>query len=205
MILDPHLTGVGVDALVEHLASEIAQSCEGDLAPDQGMVRELAKGVAAFLAEQGGADCVEASYLVALASRAFSSLGEDRLARRLVLVGTGLAGPAEWEIVGADRMWVLDLRRMTVADAAGMELLFFRCLHVALDCVAEVWDSTSGEGVLGLRHVYRTALALLGSGCGKKELGRLRSEIVGRCVDKVERIGTERGWQHRPRVLNLDG
>jgi hypothetical protein len=73
-----------------------------------------------------------------------------------------------------------------------------------LDCIGELWDASSGKGTLGLRHVCRTAGALLGTEAQEPAAEALTEEIVGACRGKLAQIGTARKWQQVPQVVNLD-
>ena len=64
-----------------------------------------------------------------LASQALRSIGHGATARRLLVFGTGLVRPAEWEISAGDSMWVLDLKQITVRSDASLELIFFGNIH----------------------------------------------------------------------------
>lgn len=190
-------------AIVTHLSGEVAQICGKDLLLSEENVEELAHAVARFLRDQKREDYVESNYLVMLASRALSSVGEGAAARRLLLFGTGLIRPAEWEVTAGREMWVLDLKKMTVRDDAPLELLFFNSLNVVLESIADIWDESSGKGALGLRHVHAAVSSLAGR-TSVDERTSLAREIKAVCDGKLEQVGTEREWSGVPEVLILD-
>ncbi len=190
-------------ALAAHLAGELAAwSGAADLS-DAGQMEELAAAVADFVEETAGADHVDSTYLVMLSYKALQALGETRAAHRMLVFGAGLVRPAFWEVTGGDAMWVLDLREITVATGVSLELLFFRSLTAILDVLAEVWDATSGRGVLGLRHLSAAGAAILGSDDARRVTGISR-DIRGMCADKLAQLGRDRSWTDAPMVMDLD-
>ncbi len=192
-------------SVVSHIEKVIAENCGDVLELDGIQASELAVAVASFLDQhQDSGSYVDSGYLVMLASRALSSLGETQAAHRLLVFGSGLVRPAEWEVTGNEAVWTLDLRRMTICDDAGLELVFFSSLNIVLSSIAEVWDATDGAGVLGLRHICSTASVLLGGG-KPGAVTALADEIRSVCESKLSQIYGERKWRHVPSVMNLDG
>jgi hypothetical protein len=189
--------------LVSYLANEIEGICGKEILLASDQVEEVASAIESFLTEEG-AESPDERYLVVLAAKALQSVGEERAARRLFVLGSGLVTPSEWEVTGGNAVWVVDLRQMTVDGQTALEMVFFTSLHIVLDAIAEVWDETDGRGTLGLKHVCQTASGLLGGVERKGRLSALAAEIVDVCERKLERIGEVRGWKESPRILNLD-
>jgi hypothetical protein len=189
--------------LVSYLANEIEGICGKEILLASDQLEEVASAIECFLKEKG-ADSPDERYLVVLAARALQSVGEERAARRLFVLGSGLVTPSEWEVTGGNAVWVVDLRQMTVDGQTALEMVFFTSLQIVLDAIAEVWDETDGRGTLGLKHVCQTASGLLGGGGRKGSLNAMAAEIVDMCEHKLERIGEVRGWKESPRILNLD-
>lgn len=204
MIWDPHSGDATAATIVSQICTELETAGAAGMLLPPGHIEELAQAVGYFLEEQGSGGAADSRYVVMLASKALSSLGECEQARRLFLFGTGLIRPSEWDVTGDDAMWVLDLRQMTVHSDASIELLFFCSLNIVLDSIAEVWDRTDGHGLLGLRHVCSAACALLGEPGAKKAVAPLVEEIKDLCRRKLGQIGAERGWHDTPKVMNLD-
>ena len=203
MICGPEPTLADPSALVAHIASEIDELCGHlDLVQD-GQVEELARAVAHFLEQQGQSASVDSRYLVMLASRAMQSVGEDDAARRLLVFGTELVKPSEWEVTGGESVWVLDLHQMTTRDDDSLELAFFNSLSVVLQSVADVWDASNGQGLLGLRHVCASARGLLGES-RDKSLECVSEEIKTFVAARLAQVSESRHWQHVPRVMDLD-
>jgi len=140
---------------------------------------------------------------VMLASQALSSIGQTQAAHRLLVFGSGLVRPSEWEFTGGRDVWTLDLQQMTIKNSGMLEMVFFNSLNIVLASIADVWEPTSGHGVLGLRHVCDSASALLG-GAKQKAVGALAEEIKARTRSKLKQIHDERKWQYIPEVINLD-
>jgi len=162
----------------------------------------VAHAVEFFLGDGKTAFVVDSDHLLLLASRALGSLGHGQQARRLVLVGSGLVQPAEWEVSGSEAVWTVDLKRITVVDAPNLEIMFFAGLRMVLESMADVWDEPSGSGVLGLRHVCQVATALVGP--EKRDRQRFAEEIVATSSGLLDQIGRRRSWTSVPRVMNLD-
>ena len=74
----------GESSVVSHITAQIdAYGGAGWLAKTEA-VEELAKAIEHFLQENGGGPAVDSRYLVMLAARALSSIGEGNAARRLL-------------------------------------------------------------------------------------------------------------------------
>lgn len=205
MIWDPNTTSEPDDsAIVSYITAGITMVCGENVPVDSCTIKELARAVESFLQQECDCSFADSKYLVMLASHALSSIGERHVARRLLVFGTGLVRPAQWEVTGEEAIWVLDLKQMTVRDDGFLELVFFNSLNIILESIADVWDESSGQGVLGLRHVYSTSLALLGCSRKKREAMALAEEIKTLCSGKLGEIRDERGWKDSPLVMNLD-
>jgi hypothetical protein len=173
----------------------------------EAQMEELARAIDLFIGEQqppAGAAPRDEPYVAMLASRALSSLGEGEVAQRLLVYGTGLVTPALWEVSRGASMWVLDLRRLTVSSEAPLELTLFRCLEVVVTATAEVWDASCGAGLLGLRHVCRTAAELLQRSPHTGEARSLAEELRSQAAAQLETLRRDRGWRCAPDVVNLD-
>ncbi len=188
-------------AVVSHIAAEVDAVC-GDMLGETGAVEEIARAVELYLEELGDG-VVDRSHLVMLASHALSSLGEGKTAHRLLLFGTGFVRPSEWEVTGGEAMWVVDLKQIAVRQDTALELIFFNCLNMVLDSVAEVWDGTGGSGVLGLRHVSVAASSLLNTD-NKRDLACFAREVKAVCLNRLELLREERNWSSTPVVMDLD-
>jgi hypothetical protein len=190
--------------ILSHIRAQLGEAFGREFGLGPQTLEELSRAVECFLDLEGGRPAVESRYLVMLASRALSSLGEGEAARRLLLVGTGLLRPAEWEITGGKTMWVLDLRQMSVRCDASLELVFFGCLRIVLEAIADVWDASSGCGILGLLHICSAARGLLGGDFRERRSRELSREIMDTCRHNLQRIHSERGWSDTPEILDLD-
>jgi hypothetical protein len=216
---DPH---AAVETLSRHLQSEILSAC-GDTVITPERAAEIARGVAAYCAEIGGA-ALPSDYLAALVSRALAGAGEESAARHFAetslpggrneeLLGTmrklrglppavwqvftsGLIRPSRW-LANGGVTWVLDLSRLRAGAEDRMELSFLQGLRALLHAVAPIWDEDGGEGVLGLRAVPRLRRA------GRRRR-QASPDVQGFCQDVMRRLRSRRGWTAIPRVVNLD-
>ena len=164
-------------AVVAHVAAEIEALCGPDGVDKSVCLHELAKAVEHYVQEHTAGPCVDSQYLILLASQALSSIGSERAARRLYLLGSGMVRPSEWEVTGDQALWILDLKQLTVRDHASLELLLFNGLRIILESICDVWDETRGRGALGLRHVCSAAAVLMprsSSSCRAKVAATLR-------------------------------
>lgn len=165
---------------------------------------EVARAIEHFLDNDRKAEWVDTKTLSFLAAQAMASLGETDAARRLVVFGTGMVRPSEWIVTGGRTAWVFDLREMTIRDGAPLELLFFKSVQIVMEAMADVWDESRGDGVLGLRNVLCAASRLL---CAPEDAARvagLTAEIREMCASKLDQLRERRGWATTPSVLNLD-
>jgi len=205
MIWDPdNRLKTAASPVVSHITAEIAEVCGDDMAMDPSKVEELAKAVESFLDREHAGDAPDSRYVVMLASRALTSIGEGTAGRRLLVFGTGLVKPSEWEVTSDDEVWVLDLKEMVLSQDSPLELIFFGSLSIVIESIAEIWDRGNGRGVIGLKNVFSTAVALLGSECADKNAALLVDEIRLVCEKKLAQLREERHWEHIPRVMNLD-
>jgi len=99
---------------------------------------------------------------------------------------------------------VLDLRQITLRQEVQLELVFFQCLRFILDSLAEVWDSTGGAGILGLRHVSSTAKVILGGKKSPAEVETMGTEVKKAVRESLEQIRQARKWMTSPYVMDLD-
>ena len=192
-----------VSPVVAHLADTLTELCADHVRFGPEHFSEVAKAVESFL-ESCGSQYVDSNFLVLLASQALTGSGEAPAARRLLILGSGLVRPSEWEVSQEKDVWTLDLRQMTLPAGAQMELTLFKCLTGVLEAVADIWDATGGKGVLGLRHVCATAWAFAGSPCRKRKALALAEEIKALCRHKLENMGSDREWSDVPEIMNLD-
>lgn len=209
--------------LCRHVASEIASASGGSsIHPEH--VSEVAQSVTAYWSEVSGDTSVPSEYLALLVSRALHGVGEGQAARRIVAdhfrdtasadvaeraLGLRTLPPSLWNVFASRLLrpsrwamdeglvWVLDLSRLNLAAGDCMELSFLQALRALLQHAAGIWDSSGGEGVLGLRGL---AEAVRRAGLHAHSL----AEVEGFCRRVLRRLGEARGWWDVPRVLSLD-
>ena len=177
------------------------------LAPDPSdlaRLREVAQGVAAYVARHADGCCVESPMILLLTARALSAVGEPALARRLILYGSRTVRPAVWTAAGDETTIVLDVERLAGRTQDRFELALFEGLNTALEAVSPAWDPSAGEGALGLSHVRQIAAALTHSPPESRRSRALVSEIKTACAEKLGSFRDERHWRQAPRVMDLD-
>jgi hypothetical protein len=204
MICNPEtLPEQGGSVILSHIQAELAEVCgsEDGTAPCHD---EVARAIQLFLENEAETEFVDARTLTLMAAQALKSLGQGGDARRLILFGSGMVRPSEWVVTGDQAIWVLNLKDIALREDASLEIIFFKGIQVVLDSIADVWDASGGDGIMGLKHVFLAASSLLGAPRNSKAVQKLCEEIREICIGKLQQIGRERGWHAEPFVLNLD-
>jgi hypothetical protein len=184
----------------ETLAEEIRSLCVSAGILESQELREFSAGVAWHAADLPARPTAGGD-LSRLTARAFGSLGRPDAARRVLVLGSGLVRPADWLAAHPRAVWTLDLERLMSKEGDHLELALFRGLSVILNAMADLWTSTSGSGLLGLRRASPTVRLILGSGASPEAVQSLRREIRGFCSARLASLASERGWDAFPRVL----
>ena len=107
-------------------------------------------------------------------------------------LGAGIVRPSASALDRMRPVWILNLPRLIVAAGPLVEFGLLKRIRVALEQVAEVWDESSGCGVLGIPRIPGEALSHL------VYVGR--EEVPGWCRAMLNRIQVERGWKTCPEV-----
>jgi len=204
MICDPNVESASDSSvIISQIGKQISCACgeQVDFSMD---LNEVARAIEHFLEKDRNSEFIDSKTLALLAAQAMSSIGESDVARRLVVFGTGMVGPSQWIVTGDHAMWVLDLREMTIREDAPLELLFFKGMQIVIESMADVWDESRGDGVLGLRHICCAASKLLCASEDASSVTELTTEIKGMCTSKLNQLRDLRGWLTTPMVLNLD-
>jgi hypothetical protein len=210
---EPDDYGGSREALCRHLAAEIA-AAYGDFSPEH--TGEIAQAVAAYCVQWQDESTLSSDYIAMLVSRALRAAGEEKAARHFSdgrnlsetksvfhfrdvppalwsVFASRLIRPSRWLVDHGRVIWTLDLSRFRLDADLGLELAFHQAIRAILYAVAEIWDESSGAGILGLSGIARRT---------SKKKSAIDVQIL--CRDLLERIKTERGWTFMPRVLNLD-
>ena len=201
MIWNPSQFGaIESAASVEGIATELNLKCGPALSGLDEVLVDVAAAVEAMLAEQdAGPDC-DSVMLVELAARALHAIGEERAARRLCLLRSGIIRPAVSSMAGNDPLWILDLRPLAVRAGVMIELELVASVDLVLECLGDVWDKSGGRGILGLWHAPCAPIPL-----GKRNAGSMSAtEIRAACAARLRAIGARRGWWTQPEILDLD-
>ena len=166
----------------------------------------VAEGVAAYLADTaGGGDAAADGRALDLMCRALEANGETGLARRIVVCGSTLVHPATWLTANGETFWIMDLARILECEKPCLELALFERTRSVLDTFADVWDATSGKGVLGLKNLEGSAKRVLGLGTDVQRTRRLCEEIHAFCADRMTHHHRLRQWTETPVVIGLHG
>ncbi len=192
------------DALLKHLLQQASENVRSEIPIKEVEVEALAAALRKVFQERGETD-PSPFQVVELSARTLRELGAVQAARLLLIFGSGIVQPSIWEISGGDRIWMLDLQRLTFNADMQLELTFFRLLDTALLSMSEVWNASSGRGRLGLRHVRGTAEHLLSGRAEPTRIGRLFArEVLLRSQARLEHLASHRHWKHVPEVISLD-
>lgn len=140
-----------------------------------------------------------------LSARTLSALGFGALARRLLLFGCGLVRPCAWEVAGGGRIWVLDLQPLFPEEGAPLELALFPALESAIAGMAEVWDSSAGQGLLGIRNLGPLLDRLIRPAGlrGRRRRSALMRELLRSGQSRLEALAPVRGWRYTPAVIRI--
>jgi len=167
------------------------------------LVEEIARAVEEYVVHWLAAKSIDARGLFVLAARAMWAVGEQDLAARVFLLGTGAVHPAEWDVAGPGGMWILDLGQFVREEDQQLELVLVSTLDTTLEVMAGFWDRTAGSGALGLR--WRPEKEAPRGLTAKRRLPNpaICWELSHHCRTKLEQLSRRRAWLVVPRVINL--
>ena len=103
----------------------------------------------------------------------------------------GIVRPADWAGAKLDRMWTVDFSRLALADSDRHEMLLCKTLRIMLERIAIFWDSTQGEGTVGLK--------------GLAYIESTSDYLLTYSEDILTRQKKIRNWTQCPKILNVDG
>jgi len=188
---------------------------------DGAVAGEVANAVVGYCLGVACRDYISQNELAAQVSRALWGIGEKQLASRylekrlpsrqvrstlLHLLSVSDVSPSLWNLVvrGIIRrypsclearrdMWRLDVKSLVEDREAMMDLSKQALVKSALRCMAPVWDSDQGSGLLGVRYPSR----------GRRGTGRNPDEwFIHACLRNE---ACKRHWQDIPRLIRLHG
>lgn len=193
--------------------------------------REIAQAVNAFIREHHRDEAVAYEYFLLLIARALWAVGEEAAACRFIetkgvewqvapsfvnaATARDLSIPHWHALLGArvvqssvtmahGFIWIVDLGRLINSKPENLELTMFRVVNVIVDQIAGVWDSSRGQGILGLRHLDMAASRLLGCARRCRKSARLALELRTQCEIRLQSAGKSRGWTAVPEIISLD-
>ena len=175
------------------LSSEIDPHSVDALSHSLSMYLESSTDRAGFFVEDGN--------LLLLAAQALQSVGAHKAATRMLMLGNGFARPVAWLVTQQDAGWTLDVSRMTDATQAGLEIVFFRCLHAALDAMAEEWNRQQGAITVILQGAEEAGSALLGRDAGSRQVQAFVDEVEKLCRAQLQQLALSYQWGAAPRLL----
>lgn len=203
MIINDHSKSRGTRAgSAGRIAAEIGSVLLGSHEMADDCLREVAEGVAAYVAESRGQSMARSIHPRALASRALSSVGRGDLAGRLMVFGGGLVRRVTLSASGD--VWVLDLGRLHVRREDRLDMMLMTCLNSILESMSHVWDRTGGQGALGLRNLRSMAGGMAGNGAKPARVRTACREIRAFCNHKLANMARERQWTDVPFLMVMD-
>ncbi len=201
---DSIISGTSREKIADRLLTDVPALCGNPALASHPPLAEAAQGVALYLDQiEVIPEELDPRQSRELLAHALDAAGEVALARRIRLFGNRIIYPASWIACGRETVWVLDTRQLITSRDAGMELIFFERIRIVLSTFADIWDSSSGRGFLGLKGMEVTAAIILGPAPSKRSLQALTSEMRALAARHLEYFLTQRGWDVAPAILTL--
>lgn len=177
------------------LASEIDPHSVDELSHALSAYLELATDRTGFFVEDGN--------LLLLASQALESVGERKAATRMLMLGSGFARPVSWLVTQQDAGWKLDVSKIAEDLHSRLEMVFFRCLHAALEALAEEWNRHAGKVVVVLQGAEEAGASLLGRPVTSRQVQVFVAEVEAACRDKLQHLANQHGWNAVPELMKM--
>jgi hypothetical protein len=190
--------------IADDLLRQIPAICEKPELAASSALAEAAMGVAAFLDQHGEeTGSLDPQSSCTLMSHALDAAGDRTLARRIRLFGDALVHSASWVTAGNETVWVLDVGRLMLPGDPCMEIALFDRLRVTLATFADVWDSSRGRGMLGLKGLPHAAAHVLGHSAPPARIKLLAHELHTFSGFHLDQLRGVRSWDHTPAVMSL--
>lgn len=125
----------------------------------------------------------------------------DHFPELLPYFSIGVIRPADWAGAQLDRMWTLDFSILKLSDAEKHEMMLYRTIRAIVDHMYVFWDTTSGEGVLGLKGLDTLNVE---EGRKPKQTLTQRDDLLEYITDLFLQQKAAREWSAIPSLLNLD-
>ncbi len=195
----------------------------------QGPVTEHVAASVAMYCREFHPQGLQRGDLVLLIARAFSAINDRDVARRAVssmkphhrhidrwfeilseldhfpdllpYFSLGVIRPADWAGAQLDRMWTLDFSILQLSDAEKHEMMLYKTIRAIVDHMYVFWDSTAGEGVLGLKGLDAFNVE---EGRKLKQTLTQRHDLLRFISDLFEQQKISRDWNTVPTLMNLD-
>lgn len=192
-------------SLAAYIKDYLLRNGLGDIAPH--CIDEMSHAISVYLedsSDRAGFFVADGQLLV-LASQALQSVGERKAATRMLMLGSGFARPVSWLVTEQDAGWTLDVARISTDASGGLEMVFFRCLHAALEALAESWHAHGGQVVVVLRGAEEAGAKLLGRPASARQVQAFVVEVEASCREKLQFLSDQYGWGAVPTLLKGAG
>lgn len=220
-------------ALANHVKSEMTATARSEDPEEPHRQAAAAEAVAVFLQNHGHEDMVASEYLLMLMARALCAIGDKNAAQCLVQTNgrpinfpprfaeiavnqrvslpewrafftSRAVRPAAFSSLKQHTLWILDIPKLLPAGPACLELAAMRVIQSAITRMADVWDTTSGRGYLGLHGLLPTAAAILSSKPETRRCRMLALEFKRQIYDCLKKTASHRKWVSLPTLVKLD-
>lgn len=201
---DTPLAGTSREKIADQILDDVPALCGNPALASHPPLAAAAHGVALYLDQiEVIPEAMDPRQSREMLAQALEMAGEGTLARRIRLFGNRIITPATWIACGRETVWVLDTRPLTAATDTGMEIILFERIRIVLSTFSDVWDTTSGQGFLGLKGLDATAAALLGPAATPRAIRHLTTEIRSLCARHLANFQAQRQWRQAPAILTL--
>ena len=193
---------------------------------------EIARSIAAFAAQRANGALIPSDYLLILTCRALWASGAGRTARALLRVKgpeLNIDGSYSDAVFNSDLFnclnthpsflrvlrssasvlnlagpyWILDLREVFPLPETGLEMTVWRVMHILMQNLAELWESSGGRGSLGIRNTRYISADILGFARRSRQERRFTAEAIRNCEDDLAMAAVQRDWRLTPVVMDL--
>ena len=115
------------------------------------------------------------------------------------LFSRGVVLPGSWSGLQEKFMWVLDLKKLAIAEEELHEMMVYQSIQVLLKQIIILWGSSSGKGVLAIRGLSCWSLTKL-LDTPNKEWSNYFIKYVEDVISKEVKV---HGWMERPSIILL--
>lgn len=198
--------GISRESVTEHLTLSVAMYCQQHLphgAKRSDLILLIARAYCSINDRKKAAQILRSIKPHSLhVDRWLEILSElHHFPSLLPYFSTGIVRPADWAGARQDRMWTLDLGRLVLEDAEKHEMMLYRSLRAIIESMLVFWDTTAGEGVLGVKGLAAFNLEV---DVRHRQTLTHPGDLLGYIDGLFRREKERRGWVTVPELLNLD-